>query len=189
MYKNDCIECPKNKGLSYCTSAKAPKNAYFEDIINRENLAQSNHLICAKLIDDLDKSANQQSDFPFDKNLVATIEDCIFTQIGLASIIWQKLFPMSIVATEVQAKGHSRNKRIDLTIFINSNVYFIKVIKKTDKYLLYSRSYNELIEHYKKCYPNLNFFFCILTHSNELIKENPDFYNLETLFNKIKDEN
>ena len=48
---------------------------------------------------------------------------------------------------------------------------------------------SSVIEHYKKCYPNLNFFFCILTHSNELIKENPDFYNLETLFNKIKDEN
>ena len=67
------------------------------------------------------------------------------------------------VASEIKAKGNARQKRLDLVLKLNENVYIIKILRSVVRTGFYYRSYEDSISTYIKSFPNLNFNILFLT--------------------------
>lgn len=173
MNPNFCEGCGQSSNLPECAVKLAPNNSYIEDMINGTALSYSENFVCHKAAQDFsDGRLSIQSSCddcglcyilcPYVNNdatafFSGNLEKVLFHDLGKAGILFQSLFPHSLVATKVQVKGNSRTKRIDLVIKIDTAFYLIKLLKNLDKIPFYTRSYNEVMELYSSEYPRYTF--------------------------------
>lgn len=179
-----CVGCNSSSSLSFCAIGLAPSNAYIENIINNDCLMKHEHFVCHKASQDLSSGNLTILDMCDDCGLcqitcpnvntdyttffTTKLEKIVFNDFGKASIFFQTIFPNTTVATEVQVKGNFRTKRIDLVIKADSDVYLIKLLKTTDKVPFYMRSYDEVINHYYRIFPNIHFHRLCLVPATKL---------------------
>lgn len=185
-----CIGCNPQFELPKCAVGLAPSNAYIEDIINGSPLTLVENFICHKTaqviegnkIRILDKCDNCGLCYITCSNVTiddytsffnTSLEKVILNDFGKASILFQTLFPNASVATEVQVKGNFRTKRIDLVIKKISSIYFIKLLKNTDKISFYIRSYMEVMEYYLAKYQIYHFQIIFLVPSTKINRRSP----------------
>lgn len=200
MNNDFCVGCNTGSNLPNCAIGYTSSNAYIENIINNDTLSKTENFICHKASQDLsgrklvilDKCDNcglcnitcPHSNIDYTTFFSPKLEKIIFNDFGKASILFQTIFPDSIVATEVQVKGNFRTKRIDLVIKKNSDIYLIKLFKTTDKAFFYMRSYEEVINQYSAGYPDINFHSLYLVpaaKTNDIIRIDADIKDLSEL--------
>ena len=157
MKHDFCVGCDVSSALPLCAIGQAPSNAYIENIINNNELSKSENFVCHKTSQDISNGKLTilskcddcglcqilcpYCNVDFTTFFSSKLEKVIFNDLGKASLLFQNLFPNSIVATEVQVKGNFRTKRIDLVIKNDLDIYLIKLLKTTDKVPFYMRSY------------------------------------------------
>lgn len=204
MNHNFCNGCPPSAGLPKCAIGLAPNNAYIEDIINGSPLFFMENFICHKtaqnIVEGKLKILDQCNDCglcyitcPYIESDYTTLfsdklEKVIFNDFGKASILFQVLFPNTVVATQVQVKGNFRTKRIDLVIKKGNEIYFIKLLKTIDKISFYTRSYLEVIQQYKNLFPSYTFKnVCLVntTRWDSIISVENNVLNLSNLYSLI----
>lgn len=200
MNHDFCTGCNINSNLPSCAVGYAPDNAYIENIINNDILPSAEHFICHKASQDLsggklailDKCDDcclcnircPYSNIDYTTFFSPELENVIFNDLGKACILFQSIFPNSVVAAEVHVKGNFRTKRIDLVIKKDSDIYLIKLLKNTDKIPFYMRSYEEAINQYNITYPDIAFHsLCLVPNAkiNNEVRVDADIKDLSAL--------
>lgn len=200
MNQDFCVGCNISSRLPSCAIGYAPNNAYIENIINNDSLPTAENFICHKTSQALssgklvilDKCDNcglcsitcPHSNVDYTTFFSPRLENVVFNDFGKASILFQSIFPTSVVATEVQVKGNFRTKRIDLVIKKDSDIYLIKLLKTTDKVPFYMRSYKEVINQYSPIYPDITFHsLCLVptAKTNDVVRVDADIRDLSAL--------
>ena len=200
MNHDFCVGCNPGSSLPFCAIGNDPSNAYIENIINNDNLSKLENFVCHKTAQDLSTGKltilakcddcgmcqilcpNITVDYTTFFN--SKLEKVVFNDFGKASILFQSIFPDSVVATEVQVKGNFRTKRIDLVIKKDSDIYLIKMLKSTDKVPFYMRSYEEVITQYSSDYPTISFHaLCLVpaAKTNDIVRIDADILDIASL--------
>jgi len=204
MDKQFCKRCDfPDESLPKCVATKIATKISLDDFIDGSYTPETLYPICNKNAQRLNEKQLLITD---DCNLcylcyVACPEtDCsnslilkgandnILKNLNLTNIVLKYLLDVP-TASEVKAEGNSRQKRIDLVIKNNENIYLIKVLNSLDRLSYYSRSYKEVIEKYKGKYTNNNFLIAFLIPS-KMYKEGLEekCFTFESLYNEIKGE-
>lgn len=200
MNPDFCVGCNSGSSLPSCAIGIAPSNAYIENIINNDIVSTLENFICHKTAQDLSSGKLNilsncddcgmcqimcpNSNIDYTTFFNSKLEKVLFNDFGRASILFQKIFPDSLVATEVQVNGNFRTKRIDLLIKKGNDVYLIKMLKSTDKIPFYMHSYDKVIEQYHTTYPNISFYSLFLVPANkinDIVRVNAEIVDLATL--------
>lgn len=205
MKYNFCQGCPEIENIPLCAINYIPYNPRLEEIINDVDLNYTEVFVChknAQEINDNILNVKQNCDacglcmvactkYKIDNYkllLTPNMEKVIFNDLPKASVLFQTLFPNTVVATEVQVKGNFRTKRIDLVIKNNSSVLLIKLLKNLDKAPYYSRSYNDVINYYRELYPNLSISSACLVPSIKSCASMPNeivLYDINSLYHLL----
>ena len=195
-----CMGCNPGSSLPLCAIGKAPSNAYIENILNGEPLSHLENFVCHKASQDLSSGKLTilpkcddcglcqiicpNTEIDYTTFFTSKLEKVIFNDFGKTSLLFQSIFPNSIVATEVQVKGNFRTKRIDLVIKKESDIYLIKMLKTTNKVPFYMRSYNEVISQYQANNAGITFHsLCLVPASktNDIIRVDAEIVDLAML--------
>lgn len=200
MNHDFCVGCNPGSSLPLCAIGTAPSNAYIENILNGESLTKLENFVCHKTSQDL--SSGKLTILPkcddcglcqiicpyinidYTTFFTSKLEKVIFNDFGKTSLLFQSIFPDSIVATEVQVKGNFRTKRIDLVIKKGSDIYLIKMLKTTDKVPFYMRSYEEVISQYQESYTGITFHsLCLVpaVKTNDIVRVDAEIVDLTML--------
>ncbi len=201
-----CVGCNFDSKFPVCAVKSIPKNIHVESIINNCDEVSFNEIfVCHKTAQNLTSGRLHilsecddcgicqllcpHSKINYTSYFNSKLEDVIFSNLGIACIFFQTLFPESFVATEVQVQGNYRSRRIDLVIKKRYDFYFIKLLKTPEKYSFYKRSYSEVIELYHTRYPDLNLqYLCLIptNKTNEFIRSSATDLDLVSLYNIIR---
>lgn len=92
--------------------------------------------------------------------------DEILGSIPHVSILAKMLFPETSCVAEVIADGNSRNKRIDLVLKDDKNLFLFKILTSSSKLNFYSRSYEEVKESISKTCKGTNIYVIFLIAEN-----------------------
>lgn len=178
MDKSFCTGCDFIKGqLPECTVAKITTMISLEELLADEYSLNRRYPICHKntqkivnnklvISDECDschlcyvacpKTEENHSDS------ISINDDEVLKDINLTNIVVKYILGIP-VASEVKAKGNARQKRLDLVLKVNENVYIIKILRSVVRTSFYYRSYEDSISTYVKSFPNLNFNILFLT--------------------------
>lgn len=200
MNHDFCTGCNTDSGLPGCAVGYAPHNVHIETMIDNHTLPAAENFICHKtsqdfsngklvILDKCDDCGLCHITCPYSATDATAffspqLENVIFNDFGRTSILFQRIFPDSVVATQVQVKGNFRTKRIDLVIKNASDIYLIKLLKTTDKVPFYMRSYEEVIHQYRTVYPQIIFHsLCLLPAAkvNTAVRMDADIKDLSAL--------
>lgn len=178
MDNNFCIGCDSLEGvLPECTVAKITTMISLDAFLNDNFSPNTRYPIChnnaqkianGKLVvsDKCDSCRLCYIACPkTEKNhldLIGINDEDILKDTNMTNIVVKYLLGVS-VASEIKAKGNARQKRLDLVIKVNENVYIIKILRSVVRTSFYHRSYEEAICEYVKYYPNLKFNILFLT--------------------------
>ncbi len=178
MDKSFCTGCDFVKGqLPECTVTKITTGITFEELLENEYSPNTRYPICHKnsqklvnnklvISDECDSCQLCYVACPKTvKNLTDSIsinDDEILKDINLTNIVVKYILGIP-VASEIKAKGNARQKRLDLVLKLNENVYIIKILRSVVRTGFYYRSYEDSISTYIKSFPNLNFNILFLT--------------------------
>lgn len=204
MNHDFCAGCSVNSILPPCAFGLAPSNAYIETIINNTKLSESENFVCHKTAQEISNGKLTilakcddcglcqilcpYYDVDYTTLFSKKLEKVIFNDLGKASILFQKLFSSSIVATEVQVIGNFRTKRIDLVIKKDFDIYLIKLLKTTDKVPFYMRSYGDVISLYSTDYSDMNFHaLCLVPEAktNDTVRIEANIMDISGLYSLL----
>ncbi|MBO5316647.1 MAG: hypothetical protein J6B48_09505 [Clostridia bacterium] len=108
-------------------------------------------------------------------------EHIALNDLNRLNILLKSLLPETIVATEAKVKGNAREKRVDLVVKKDKYIFFIKVLSDIDRYSFYSRSYEDIKNHYALKYIEYTIYNYTLISSQKIELARSKSYECKTI--------
>jgi len=192
-----CIGCEFTK-YPVCAIQNIISSINFDDIFNNVSHKETPFPICHKNAQSIDGNKIIKKDTcdscmlcdfvcPFSTKAINTqTEDLALDNLNRLNILLKSSLPGAFVATEVKVKGNSREKRIDLVVKKDTEIFIIKVLSDLNKYNFYTRSYESIANLYSGKYPTYHITKYILINSKKIENALNNEYNCNTLYELIE---
>lgn len=185
----------------YCAIQSIITSTAIEDIIEGKQIKKTIYPVCHKNAQSIDGNKLIKGDScdncslcdflcikrAFKNPHTGILEKIIFSDLNRFNMYISHLLPHCLVGSEIRAKGHFREKRIDIVIKSGNKIYFVKALSQIDKIPFYSRSYDELVDYYSSLYSRF-IFKKMLIIPQKLIDESRSFsFDYCSINDMIKD--